>query len=55
VKYTYTTDVFRTEALGVDRYLVTGRLTGDFPGGTAGLRWEFTVAGECISRLVIAP
>ena len=26
-----------TEALGPDRYLVSGRLTGNFPGGTADL------------------
>jgi hypothetical protein len=55
VKYTYTTEVHGAEALGGDRYRVTGRLTGDFPGGTANLHWDFTVAGELISRLVIAP
>lgn len=55
VKYTYTTDVFGTEAAGVDRFLVLGRLTGNFPGGTADLRWEFAVSGELISQLVIAP
>jgi hypothetical protein len=55
VKYTYTTEVHGAEPLGPDRYLVTGRLTGDFPGGTADLRWDFIVAGEVISRLVIAP
>ena len=38
-KYTYTTEVTGTEALGPDRYLVTGRLTGNFPGGTADLKW----------------
>jgi hypothetical protein len=55
VKYMYTTEVRSAEPLGPDRYLVTGRLTGDFPGGTADLRWDFVVAGELISRLVIAP
>jgi hypothetical protein len=55
VKYTYTTEVHSAEPLGPDRYLVTGRLIGDFPGGTADLRWDFIVAGEVISRLVIAP
>jgi hypothetical protein len=54
-KYTYTTEIFGTEALGGDRYLATGRLSGDFPGATADLGWEFTVAGDLISRLVIAP
>lgn len=55
VKYTYTTEVNSSESLGPDRYRVTGRLTGDFPGGTVDLRWDFTVAGELISQLVIAP
>jgi hypothetical protein len=54
-KYTYTTDVTSTEALGPDRYLVSGRLTGNFPGGTADLKWDFTIAGQHIKRLIIAP
>ena len=54
-KYTYTTEITNTEALGPDRYLVTGRLTGNFPGGTADLKWDFTIAGQQIMRLVIAP
>ena len=37
-KYTYTTEITNAEALGPDRYLVTGRLTGNFPGGTADLK-----------------
>jgi hypothetical protein len=55
IQYTYTTEVSSTEHIGPDRYLVTGRLTGNFPGGTADLKWDFTVAGERITRLVIAP
>ena len=54
-KYTYTTQVVSAEVLGGGRYLIAGRLDGDFPGGTAELRWEFTVTSELISRLVIAP
>ena len=54
-KYHYTTEIWNAEALGAAQYLLTGRITGDFPGGTAALRWEFTVSGELISRLVIAP
>ena len=54
-KYTYTTEITTTKALGPDRYLVTGRLTGNFPGGTADLNWDFTIAGQRITRLVIAP
>ena len=54
-KYTYTSEITSTEVLDPDRYLVTGRLTGDFPGGTADLKWDFTIAGEQITRLTIAP
>jgi alkylated DNA nucleotide flippase Atl1 len=53
--YTYTTDVTGAEALSPDHYLVSGRLTGNFPGGTADLTWDFTIARERIKRLVIAP
>jgi len=52
--YTYRTELHDTEQLGPDRYLATGRLTGNFPGGTADLTWDFTIAGNKISRLVIA-
>ena len=55
VKYSYTTEVFGAEPAGADRYVVSGRLTGDFPGGTADLRFDFTIAGDLIGRLVIAP
>jgi hypothetical protein len=54
-QYTYTTDVLGTDALTADRFVVTGRLTGNFPGGTAEVKWDFTVAGDRISQLVIAP
>jgi len=54
-RYTYTTDVIGAEALTADRFVVTGRLTGNFPGGTAELKWTFTVASDRISHLVIAP
>src|SRR3954469_17242590 len=54
-KYTYTTEVTSAEALGPDRYVVTGRLTGNFPGGTADLKWDFSVAGKRITQLIIAP
>jgi hypothetical protein len=55
IKYTYTTEVFGSDAPSAGRYLVTGRLTGNFPGRTADLRWDFTVTGNLISRLVIGP
>ena len=54
-EYTYTTEILDTVALAADRYVVTGRLEGNFPGGSAELTWHFTVAGGRISRLVIEP
>ena len=54
-KYTYSTEITGSKALGPDRYLVTGCLTGNFPGGTADLKWDFTIAGQHIARLTIAP
>jgi hypothetical protein len=35
--------------------VVTGRLTDNLPGGTAELKWDFTVAGDRIIGLAIAP
>ena len=43
------------EQLGANRYLVSGHLTGNFPGGTANLNWDFTIADDQITHLVIAP
>jgi hypothetical protein len=54
-QYTYITDVLATDALTADRFVVTGRLTGNFPGGTAELKWDFTVAADRISQLLIGP
>jgi hypothetical protein len=54
-KYTYTTKIMDAKELSQNHYLVTGRLTGNFPGGTADLNWDFTVADERIIQLVIAP
>jgi hypothetical protein len=54
-RYTYTTEVLSTDAITADRFVVAGRLTGNFPRGTAELKWDFTVAGDRISKLVIAP
>ena len=52
-KYQYSTEVSGTQPLGEESYLVTGRLTGNFPGGTAELQWRFTVQNDLISRLEI--
>jgi len=51
--YQYTTQVDDTKHFDAASYLVTGRLTGNFPGGTAALQWRFTVQNDLISRLEI--
>ncbi len=53
-RYQYTTEVFDTQSAGEDGYLVTGRLQGNFPGGTAKVKWRFTAARDRISHLHIA-
>ena len=55
IKYTYTTEVLDQEGRSGGQYLVTARLTGDFPGETVNLRYDFAVTSDLISRLVIAP
>ena len=54
-KYVYTTEVTTIDTTGPGRFLATGRLTGNFPGGTADLHWDFTIVDDRITRLVIAP
>ena len=54
-RYRYTTEVADVARTGEDRYRAAGRLEGNFPGGTAELKWDFSLAGELISRLEIAP
>lgn len=54
-KYEYTTTITDSEPLGGDQYRVTVRLEGNFPGGIADLNYDFTVDGDRVSRLTIAP
>ncbi|MCX5097061.1 nuclear transport factor 2 family protein [Streptomyces sp. NBC_00365] len=54
-EYTYTTTYLGATQDGPDRWTAIQRLDGDFPGGTVDLRYDFTLDGGSISRLVIAP
>ena len=54
-KYEYTTTVARVDAGDDTHYRAGGRIDGNFPGGTAELVWDFSLAGGRISRLKIAP
>ena len=50
---------YSVERLGVhvsgDQATVTGRVTGDFPGSPVELQYHFTLEGDKIARLEIAP
>jgi hypothetical protein len=54
-KFTYTTEVRAITSHEPGRYVVDGRITGDFPGGVADLKWDLTIADDRIRRLAIAP
>jgi hypothetical protein len=54
-EYTYTTTYLGAVRHQPDRWTITQRLDGDFPGGTVELHYDFTLVGDLISRLVIAP
>lgn len=54
-EYTYTTTYIGAERHSPEQWTITQRLDGDFPGGTVELRYAFTLDGDLISRLVIAP
>jgi len=51
----YTTEVRGVDRVAEGRYVARVRLEGNFPGGTVDLRHRFTVAGDKIHRLAIAP
>jgi hypothetical protein len=53
-KYGFASETLSAESVGV-RTTVTVKVSGNFPGSPVQLRFAFTVAGDLISRLEIAP
>jgi hypothetical protein len=53
-KYSYTSEPFAVEQRG-GRYVVTSRLTGNFPGSPVDLRYTFGLERGKIAFLEIAP
>jgi ketosteroid isomerase-like protein len=53
-KFRYTVDQLAAHVSG-DQTTVTGRVTGDFPGSPVDLQYHFTLEGDKIARLEIAP
>ncbi len=54
-RFTYTVTVLGSEELNPDEWVVPVRLDGNFPGGTARLRFRLTLRDGLISQLTIAP
>jgi alkylated DNA nucleotide flippase Atl1 len=54
-KYRYTVKLRGGQRVGSDRYVARVRLSGNFPGRTADLRYRFTLREGLISALKIAP
>ncbi|MEE1731704.1 MULTISPECIES: nuclear transport factor 2 family protein [Streptomyces] len=53
-EYTYTTELLGAQRTDADRWTVTQRLEGDFPGGLVDLRFQFALGGHgLIEQLVI--
>jgi hypothetical protein len=54
-EYTFTRTLLGAEPTGTASWLVRSRLEGNFPGNVVDLRYEFTLDGDHISALTIAP
>ncbi|MCW2526552.1 MAG: hypothetical protein JWM76_1412 [Pseudonocardiales bacterium] len=54
-KWTYTTTVTGSEAKSSTAFRVTTHIAGNFPGGEADLAFDFTLVGDLIGALSIAP
>jgi len=54
-EFTYTTELIGAQRIDEAHWVATHRLEGDFPGGVAELDYRFTMDGERIAELVIAP
>ncbi|WP_448608622.1 nuclear transport factor 2 family protein [Geodermatophilus sp. URMC 60] len=54
-EFTYTTELIGAQRIDDARWVAANRLRGDFPGGVAELDHRFTMDGDLIAELVIAP
>ena len=54
-EFTYTTTLVAAERTDDDSWVAVNHLEGDFPGGVVDLRYRFTLAGDRVAELVIAP
>lgn len=54
-EFTFTTTLVGAERADDDHWVAVHHLEGDFPGGVVDLRYRFTMDGDLIAELVIAP
>ena len=54
-EYTFTRTLVSADVVDPETWLVVNHLEGNFPGGVVDLRYKFTLRGDLISELVIAP
>jgi ketosteroid isomerase-like protein len=54
-EFTFTTELVGARRVDGARWVAVQRLEGDFPGGVAELQYRFTMAGDRVAELVIAP
>ena len=54
-EFSYTTELIGAQRIDDAHWVATNRLEGDFPGGVAELHYRFTVAGDLVTELLIAP
>lgn len=54
-EFTYTTELVGAQRVDDTRWVAVNRLDGDFPGGVVELDYRFTLDGDRIAELVIAP
>ena len=54
-EFTYTTELLGGRRVDDDHWVAVNHLEGDFPGGVVDLAYRFTMDGDLIAELVIAP
>ncbi len=54
-EFTYTTELTGAQRVGDEHWVAVNHLEGDFPGGVVDLAYRFTLDGDLIAELVIAP
>ena len=54
-EFSYTTELTGAQRVDDEHWVAVNHLAGDFPGGVVDLTYRFTMAGDRIAELVIAP